>query len=167
MSKQYLVSLTDAQRHTLLARRAGPLTLRQRNRVDILLRAADGDTDAEIADDLGITTNTVARVRQRFVVRGLDGAVSEKARCGAPPKLDGKQEALIIALACSPAPEGETRWTICRLTERVVGLEIAQTVSRETIRRLLKKTSSSRGRSAPGACPTGSAASSSGRWRTS
>jgi len=167
MSKKYIVSLTEAQRHTLLARRGEPLTPRQRNRVDILLRAADGDTDAEIADDLGIATNTVARVRQRFVARGLDGAVSEKTRCGAPPKLDGKQEALIIALACSPAPQGETRWTLRRLTERVVGLEIVETVSRETIRRRLKKMSSSRGRSSPGACPTGSAASSSGRWRTS
>lgn len=167
MSKQYVVTLTDAQRQGLLARRAGPLTLRQRNRVDILLRAADGDTDAEIADELGVATNTVARVRQRCAARGLDGAVSAKTRAGAPPKLDGKQEARIIALACSPAPEGEARRTIRRLTERVVGLEVAETVSRETVRRLLKKTSSSRGRSSRGACPTGSPASSSGRWRTS
>jgi transposase len=167
MSKKYLVTLTDAQRDALRAQRQGPLTLRQRNRVDVLLRAADGDTDADIALDLGITTNTVARVRQRFVARGLDGAIAEKTRCGAPPKLDGKQEALIIALACSPAPEGQTRWTLRRLTERVVGLEIAETVSRETIRRLLKKMSSSRGRSSRGACPTGSAASSFGRWKTS
>jgi transposase len=167
MSKKYVVTLTEAQRQALRARRAEPLTLRQRNRIDVLLRAADGDTDAEIADDLGVTTNTVARVRQRFVARGPDGAVSEQTRRGAPPRLDGKQEALVIALACSPAPEGETRWTIRRLTERVVGLEIAGSVSRETVRRLLKKTSSSRGRSSPGACPTGSAASSSGRWKTS
>ena len=161
------MTLTDAQRDALLAQRQGPLTLRQRNRVDVRLRAADGDTDADIAGALGIATNTVARIRQRFAAGGLDAAVSEKTRCGAPPKLDGKQEALIIALACSPAPEGETRWTLRRLTERVVGLEIAQAVSRETIRRLLKKTSSSRGRSSPGACPTGSAARSSGRWKTS
>jgi transposase len=167
MSKKYVVTLTEAQRQALLARRAEPLTVRQRNRVDILLRAADGSTDAEIAEDLGIAANTVARVRQRFSARGLDGAVAEKTRCGAPPRLDGKQEALIIALACSPAPEGETRWTVRGLTERVLGLEIAETVSRETIRRLLKKTPSSRGRSGPGACPTGSAASSFGRWRTS
>jgi transposase len=167
MSKQYVVTLTDAQRQALLARRAEPLTLRQRNRVDILLRAADGDTDAEIAGELGVATNTVARVRQRFVGRGLDGAVSEKPRSGAPAKLDGKQEALIIALACSPAPEGEARWSIRRLTERVVALEVAETISRETVRRLLKKVCSSRGRSSPGACPTGSAASSFGRWKTS
>ncbi len=140
MSKKYLVTLADAQRDALLAQRQGPLTLRQRNRIDALLRAADGDTDAEIAEALGIATNTVARIRRRFAEGGLDAAVSEKARGGAPPKLDGKQEALIIALACSPAPEGETRWTLRRLTERVVGLEIAEPVSRETIRRVLKKT---------------------------
>jgi transposase len=167
MPRRYVVTLTGAQRQALLARRAEALTLRQRNRVDILLRAADGDTDAATAGELGVATNTVARVRRRFVARGLDGAVAEKTRCGAPPKLDGQQEALIIALACSPAPEGETRWTIRRLTERVVGLEVAESVSRETARRLLKKTPSSRGRSSRGACPTGSAASSSGRWKTS
>lgn len=141
MPKKYLVTLTDAQRDALLAQRQGPLTLRQRNRVDVLLRAAEGDTDAEIAEALGLATNTVARIRQRFADGGLDAAVWEKTRSGAPPKLDGKQEAIIIALACSPAPEGETRWTLRRLTERVVGLEVAQAVSRETIRRLLKKTS--------------------------
>lgn len=140
MSKKYLVTLTDAQRDALLAQRQGPLTLRQRNRVEVLLRAAEGDTDAAIAEALGSATNTVARIRQRFAEGGLDAAVSEKTRGGAPPKLDGKQEALIIALACSPAPEGETRWTLRRLTERVVGLEIAEAVSRATIRRLLKKT---------------------------
>jgi len=141
MSKKYLVTLTDAQRDALQSQRQGPLTLRQRNRIDVLLRAAEGKTDAEVAEALGIATNTAARIRQRFAEGGLDAAVSEKTRCGAPPKLDGKQEALIIALACSPAPEGETRWTLRRLTERVVGLEVAQTVSRETIRRLLKKMS--------------------------
>jgi transposase len=155
MSKKYLVTLTDAQRDDLVQRRQGPLTLRQRNRLDVLLRAADGDTDADIAADLGIATNTVARTRQRFAAGGPDAALSEKTRRGAPPKLDGKQEAVIIALACSPAPQGETRWTLRRLTERVVGLEVAQTVCRETIRRLLKKTSSSPGRSTRGACPGG------------
>jgi len=167
MSKKYLVTLTGAQRDALLTQRQEPLTPRQRNRIGVLLRAADGDTDADIAEALGIATNTAARIRQRFADGGLDAAVSETTRCGAPPKLDGEQEALITARACSPAPEGQTRWTLRRLTERVVGPQLDQTVSRETIRRLLKKTSSSRGRSSPGACPTAAAASSSGRWKTS
>lgn len=155
MTKLYAVTLTQAQREALLARGAEPLTPRQRNRVEVLLRADGGDTDAEIADELGITTNTVARVRQRFATGGLDAALSERARPGAPAKLDGKQEAVVIALACSPAPEGEARWSIRRLTERVVALEVAETISREAVRRLLKKTCSSRGRSGRGACPTG------------
>jgi transposase len=140
MPKLYVVTLTEAQRESLLARRAEPLTLRQRNRVEILLRAADGDTDAEIADALDTTTNTVARVRQRFAQAGLQAALGEQPRPGAPPLLDGKQEALIIALACSPAPEGEARWSLRRLTERVVALEVTEAISRETVRRLLKKT---------------------------
>jgi transposase len=140
MPKLYVVTLTAAQRELLRARRAEPLTLRQRNRVEILLRAADGDTDAEIADALDTTPNTVARVRQRFARGGLDGALAERPRAGAPPKLDGKQEALVIALACSPAPEGEARWSLRRLTERVVALEVTETISREAVRRLLKKT---------------------------
>ena len=139
MPKKYHVELTDDQRHALEALRAGALTLRQRNRVDALLRADAGETDAEIADGLGISANTVANVRRRFAAGGVEAALSERPRRGAPARLDGKQEAAIIALACSPTDDGQARWSVRRLAERAVALEVVESVSRETVRRLLKK----------------------------
>jgi len=139
MPKKYHVALTDDQRQALEARRSGPLTLRQRNRVDVLLRADAGETDVEIAEGLGISANTVANVRRRFDAEGLEAALAERPRKGAPPKLDGKQEAAVIALACSPTEDGRARWSVRRLSERAVELEVVESVSRETVRRLLKK----------------------------
>jgi transposase len=139
MPKKYHVRLDDQRRQDLEARRSGLLTLRQRNRVEVLLRADAGETDAEIAHHLGIATNTVANVRRRFAEEGPEAAAGERPRRGAPPKLDGKQEAAIIALACSPTEEGQARWSVRRLSERAVALEVVESVSRETVRRLLKK----------------------------
>jgi transposase len=139
MPKKYHVELSDDQRHALAARRTGALTLRQRNRVEILLRSDSGETDEEIAEALGISIGTVANVRKRFAEEGPEAATAERPRCGAPPKLDGKQEASIIALACSPTEDGQARWSIRRLSERAVALEVVESVSRETVRRLLKK----------------------------
>ena len=139
MPKKYHVSLDDAQRQLLEDRRGRALTPRQRNRGESLLRADDGETDAEIAQALGNTPNTVARVRRRFVQEGLDAALAERPRRGAPPKLDGKQQAAIIALACSPTDEGQARWSVRRLSQRAVALEVVESVSRETVRRLWKK----------------------------
>jgi transposase len=139
MPKKYHVALDDEQRQALEARRAGPLTLRQRNRVEILRRSADGDTDAEIAEHLGVSGNTAANVRRRFAEEGAEAALGERPRSGAPAKLDGEQEAASIALACSPTDDGQARWSIRRLSERAVALEAVESVSRETGRRLLKK----------------------------
>lgn len=146
MGKKHVVRLTENQRSDLEGRFAGPLTLRQRNRVQVLLRADAGDTDADIADDLGITTNTVANVRKRFAAEGLDAALTEKPRSGGPAVLDGKAEAVVIALACSPAPDGRAVWTAGMLANRLVELRVVASVSEDTILRVLKKATSSRGR---------------------
>jgi transposase len=153
MRKQYLVDLTDEQRADLEGRFAGPLTLRQRNRVQILLRADTGEIDADIADDLGVSAQTVANVRKRFAAEGLDAALAEKARSGGPAKLDGKAEAVVIALACSPVPEGRTSWTARMLANKLVEREVVESVSEDTVLRVLKKATSSRGRRSRGACP--------------
>ena len=155
MKKRYLVRLTDDQRVLLERRFTGPLTLRQRNRIQALLRADRGDTDAAIAADLGVSVTTVANHRQRFAEEGLEVALGEKPRPGAPAKLDGKAEALLIALACSPAPDGHATWTARLLAGRLVALEVVESVSEDTVLRVLKKTRSSRGRSSRGACPRG------------
>jgi transposase len=153
MPKRHVVRLTDDQRAELDRWEAGPLTRRQRNRALILLRADAGETDEEIVEGVGVSPGTVANVRRRFSDGGLDAALHEKPRPGARPTLDGKAEAIIIATACSPVPEGRARWTARMLANRLVELEIVEGVSEDTILRVLKKATSSRGRRSRGACP--------------
>ena len=152
MAKRYVVALTEDQRAVLEQLEAGPLTRRQRYRVQILLRADAGDTDEEIADEAGVSTGTVANVRRRFVAGGLDGALNDKPRPGAVPVLDGKAEAIVIATACSPVPEDRATWTARMLANRLVELQVVESVSEDTILRVLKKVNSSPGRSGRGAC---------------
>jgi hypothetical protein len=106
MPKRHVVQLTDDQRSALIRREDGPLTRRQRKRVQILLRSDAGDTDPEIADNLCIRLGTVGNVRRRFHLGGLDAALGERPRPEAKPVLDGKAEALVIATACGPTPNG-------------------------------------------------------------
>jgi transposase len=153
MEKRYVVRLTDDQRTALEGRFSGPLTLRQRNRVQVLLRADRGEPDGEIAAELDISSGTVFNIRRRFATEGLVAALTEKPRGGVPAKLDGKAEAMVIALACSGAPGGRARWTAKMLANRLVELEVVESISDDTILRVLKKTRSSRGRSGRGAFP--------------
>ena len=83
---------------------------------------------------------TVERTRQRFVEGGLDRALTEQPRPGVPPKLDGKQAAMLVALACSDAPGGRESWTMQLLADKLVELNVVDTISDETVRRTLKKT---------------------------
>jgi transposase len=112
----------------------------------ILLRADEGETDEAIAASLHIHRTTVERIRQRFVEGNLEGALSERTRPGGKPKLDHKQEARLIATACSTPPEGQKRWTLQLLADELVALEVVDTISDETVRRTLKKTFSNPGR---------------------
>jgi transposase len=136
----FLVRLTPEQRESLEQLRGKPLSRKQQYRREILLRADEGDTDREIADELGIHAATVQRTRRRFVEDGMEAALADKPRPGAPPKMDGKQEAMIVALACSEVPDGQARWSVRLLARRAVELEVVEAVSRETVRRVLKKT---------------------------
>jgi transposase len=153
MAKLHVVGLTDDERAALDRSEAGPLTRRQANRVRILLRADAGETDSEIAEGVGVSLGTVANVRRRFAAGGLDAALFDKPRPGAVPVLDGKAEAIVIATACSPVPEGRATWTARMLADRLVELQVVESVSEDTILRVLKKVNSSRGRRSPGACP--------------
>ena len=103
--------------------------------------AGPGWADGAIADALECGPSTVARVRKRFAQGGLDGAVHRKRPTGREyRKLDGTQEAKLVALACSTPPEGKGRWTLKMLADRLVELEVVDAVSDETVRRVLKKT---------------------------
>jgi transposase len=113
-------------------------------RARILLKAAAGVEDSAIAAALSVGRATVERTRQRFVEEGL-GALEERPRPGTLPKLDEKAQARLIAEACRAAPEGRQRWTLPLLADRVVALGLTPSYSYESVRRVLKKQSSSRG----------------------
>jgi transposase len=153
MAKRYVVTLADDERAALEQQEAGPLTRRRRYRARILPRADAGETDEEIADELGVSVGTVADVRRRFAAGGLDAALNDRPRPGAAPILDGKAEAIVIATACSPVPEGRATWTARMLAHRLVELQVVESVSEDTILRVLKRVASSRGRSGRGARP--------------
>lgn len=114
-------------------------------RAQILLLSEQGYKDQIIAERVGVSVATVERTRQKFVQQGLDEAITEKPRPGKPCKLDCKTEALLIATACSDAPEGRANWMMQLLADRLVALNKVERISDETVRRILKKTSLSRG----------------------
>jgi transposase len=124
--------------------RAGKHSTRKLTRARILLKAASGWKDDRIAAALGIGRSTVERTRESFVERGLE-AINERPRPGKKPMLDAKAEARLIAEACSKAPEGASHWTMQMLADRLVKLELVESISDETVRRTLKKRRSSRG----------------------
>lgn len=144
--KKYIVDLTEAERQQLLNLvKKGKLSARKLNRAHILLQAADGATDDAIAAALHVGRATVQRIRKRFVEGNLDWALNEKQRPGARRKLDGKQEAFLVATACSTPPEGRDRWTMQLLADKLVKLQVIESISDETVRRMLKKATSSPG----------------------
>ncbi len=101
-----------------------------------------GRSDAEIVAALGVSLSTVERVRQQFVEQNLEAALYRQPRTEVRiPKLDGRAEAHLVALACSPPPAGAARWTLRLLADTLVELQVVETVSYETVRRTLKKTS--------------------------
>jgi transposase len=151
MAKFYRVTLTDAERCDLKALiNRGKGEARKLTHARILLQADEAEggshhTDPAIAETLSVSARTVERVRQRFVEQGLDAALVPKPSERVYARLlDGAQEARLIALACSEPPEGKPRWTLRLLADRMVELDYAETLSYETVRRVLKKTNSSR-----------------------
>jgi len=149
---RYKVTLTAEERqqlHDLI--RAGKAAAKKLTHARILLKAdaAEGGPawpDERIAEAVDVSTDTVGRVRQRFVEEGLEAALVRKKqeRPSRERTLDGRAEARLIALACSAPPTGRKAWTLRLLADRLVELEIVETVSHETVRRVLKKTNSSR-----------------------
>ena len=145
--KKYRVTLTDEERqglHDLTA--AGKAAARKLTHARILLKAdaAPGGpawTDDRIAEAFDVSTDTVGRVRQRFVERGLEAALARKAqdRPSREPILDGAAEARLLALACSSPPLGRQAWTMKLLADKLVELEVIPSISDETVRRSLKK----------------------------
>ena len=146
MAKRYRVTLTDEERKRLdELTRKGTASVRMVRRAQTLLLAADEERDEDIAKALRIGVATVARTRQRCVEDGVEAALRERPRPGARPKLGPKEQAYVVALACTKPPEGRHRWSMQMLADKLIELELVPDITDEAIRLLLKRTSSSRG----------------------
>jgi transposase len=157
MSK-YSVRLSLHQRKSVeQVVRSGTAPARKIMHAQILLKADKGEqgpgwSDQQIRDAIGVGESVIRRVRQRFVEQGLEDALNRRQQPARPAKqkLDGEQEAHLIALMCTQQPEGQERWTLRTLADRLVELEIVESVSHETVRSVLKKMSSNRGKKSSG-----------------
>jgi transposase len=142
MNVRYRITLTDEERDQLQSfAQAGKGAFRRLKRAQILLASEAGSTDAMIAQNISVGTSTVFRTKRRFVEEGLEAALSELPRPGADRKLAEKEEALLIATACSAPPTGRARWTLELLAGEMVRLTKHRSISSETVRRRLRRTS--------------------------
>lgn len=145
MNKKYIVRLTRAER-TRLKRlvQIGKASARKRQHAQVLLKADIGEngpcwTDQQIADAFSISACTIGRVRKRLVEHSLDAAINRVKGAGRRRKFIGEHEAHLIALTCSEPPDGRARWTLRLLADHMVRLEYTDSISHDTVRRLLKK----------------------------
>jgi transposase len=173
MKKQHCVYLSDDQRRTLEGLvSAGTAAARKLAHARILLKADQGPagpawTDGRIAEALEVSLATVERVRRRYAAEGLAAAVSHRPPARhRPRRLDGAQEAHLVALVCGDPPAGRERWTLRLLADRLVELEITASVSYQTVRRTLKKMHCSPGARSAGASRPVATATSLPRWKT-
>ena len=138
MNLRYRVELDQSEREALAALlNGGKHAARKLKRAQILLAAHAGQDDASIAATVSVGESTVYRTKRRFVEMGLEAALNEQARPGAQRKLSGKEEALLIATACTNPPQGRVRWTLELLADTFVKLTEHEELSRETVRRRL------------------------------
>jgi len=148
--KKYIVSLDEAERSRLkeLVSKGKGAAYRIKHAHILLNSDENGPNlrDEDIARSLSCHACTVANVRRRFVEQGLEAALERKKRASppTPPKLDGRGEAKLIALACGEAPEGRSEWTMQLLADELVALGVVDSISDETVRKTLKKTRSNR-----------------------
>ncbi|SRR6266508_924441 len=146
-NEKHEVHLSEVERKKLLA-----IISKGRNkaaviqRAHILLKVDEGKTDAEISQMVYVSEQTIRRTRLRFAQEGLQAAWEDKPHPATGTELDEKQEARLIALACSEPPAGRVRWTLELLTQEVLKDGIVSHISSETVRLLLKKTNSNPGR---------------------
>jgi transposase len=148
MNKRYVVELTEEERTQLNQLLAGKYVARRRRlRAQILLKAdasPEGPrwTDDRIAEAFDVHRRTVENVRKRCVNEGMEAALNRKRQCRPSRQriLDGEKEAKLVAICCGKVPAGRTRWTLTMLADELVRQEIVESISRETVRGVLKKT---------------------------
>lgn len=146
MKKKYIIRLSEEERRHLTGLvRKGKVAAYRRTHAQILLLADEGELgqglqDKEVAERVGVNHRTVSRLRQRCVERGLEAALEREPRRRERSRiLDGDGEAQVVALMCSEPPDGQSRWTLKLLSQRLVKLDVVESVSQETVRQVLKK----------------------------
>lgn len=145
MNKKYAIKLKSNEQEKLNElTRKGSEKARKLRRCQILLLSDEGKVDTEIAKVLKISVGTVANVRRRYNQEGLESALNEKRRLGAPRKFQERHRAKITALACSKPPEGHSQWSLRLLADKAVELELVNEISHIAVHRILKKTNSNR-----------------------
>jgi transposase len=150
-AKKYRVFLSDKERKYLRKLvNTGTEKARKLTRARILLLTDESPSglsnkDKEIMDSLGVCARTVAATRERFVEEGIEGALNEKPRSGRPREFTGREEAKLTLIACSEPPEGRDRWSVRLLADKLVEMEVVDSISRESVRKYLKKGISNRG----------------------
>lgn len=153
--EKHHVSLSDKERRKLVAIvTKGRHKAAYIQRAHVLLKSADGKTDAEIGQWLYISESTVRRTRLRFSDAGLDAALEDVAPVEREPLLSDQQEGHLVALACSAPPEGRERWTLALLTRQLIADGVVDSISVETVRLLLQKNISNPGRYVSGVFPS-------------
>jgi hypothetical protein len=152
MNKKYIVELSSDQRAMLeQLTRTGTTAASVQRHARILLKAdssSDGPAwaDAAIAASVEVSLPTVERVRRLFVDQGLDAALKRKPSTRpSQRKLDGAAEAQLVAITCSPPPDGAERWTLALLADKLIELKVVDSIARDTVRLTLKKTNSNPG----------------------
>lgn len=139
--KKYIIKLNTEEREQLQDMTSkGELKARKFKRAMILLKADEGLSDPQIMTAVNVSRPTVERIRKRYVLGGLEKALNEDPRPGQKRKLDGRDEAQLIAITCSEPPAGHDHWTMRLLADKLVELEIVESISHETVRQTLKKT---------------------------
>ena len=148
--EKFAVQLTVENRSELERLiRSGRSSARVINRARILLKTDEGWSASQVAAALDTSPHTVFRTKRRYAEEGLEGVLHDRPQANRYRKLDDRGEASLIALACSDAPDGRDYWTLRLLADKVVELGVVESLSYETVRLKLKKTSSSPGKSDP------------------
>jgi len=118
---------------------SGTALAHQIKHAHVLLKLANGWQNTQVAQAFDLTEKTVIAIRKRFLTEGLEAALKDKPRRGAPPKIDGDVKALIIATACSAAPDGQAHWSLRLLADKMIELEVVEGINPNTVRAILKK----------------------------
>jgi transposase len=149
-----MLKLTDEERAEVEGFiRRGRANARNVTRAHILLKSAEGWSIKQLAETFGVCEATVSNVRQRYRENGVAGVLKDKVQAKRRQALSGAEEALVVALTCSPVPEGHDHWTLRMLRDKLIELEVVEHISASTLHGLLKKMNSSPGSGNSGVSP--------------